>query len=357
MAQTELDRTEQPTAFRLEEARKKGQVARSADLSGALMLLAFSVVLVVTADRVARALAGTTLDMLRLSGSAAYPGDSLLNALAAACKPLWQACEPLLLTLIVAAVAVNVLQVGGVASFDPLKPDFSRLSPARAFKRVFSRRSLWETGKLLLKAGLLAALCYHAWRSLIPWIESAARLHPRQLPEQLLHAFIETAAWMLLILLILGLGDWLFARRDYIRELRMSRREIKDEVRRREGDPRVRAKRRRLIAELLKRTHSVRRVPDSDVVLTNPTHIAVALRYRPRSMRAPIVLAKGADHLAARMRLLAVRHGVPQLRSPALARSLFQECKLDEPVPPHLFQELAPVYRWLLSRPGQRVQE
>ncbi len=356
MAQTDLDRTEQPTAFRLEEARKKGQVARSADLSGALMLVAFSVVLVVTAGRVAHALASTTLDMLRLSGTAPYTGDSLLHALTAACKPLWQALEPLLLTLIVAAVAVNVLQVGGVASFEPLKPDFSRLSPARALKRVFSRGSLWQVGKLLLKTALLAALCYHAWKSLTAWVDSAARLEPRRLPGELLHAFIWTAAWMLVILMILGLSDWLFARRNYIRELRMSRREVKDEIRRREGDPKIRAKRRRLISELLKRTHSVRRVPDSDIVLTNPTHIAVALRYRPSTMRAPIMMAKGAGHLAAQMRLLAVRHGVPQLRSPALARSLFKECRLDEPVPPHLFQELAPVYRWLLSRPDQRVQ-
>src|SRR5262249_13707310 len=147
-------------------------------------------VLVVTADRVGRALAITTLDMLRLSGSSAYAGNSLLHALAATCKPLWQAFEPLLLTLILAAVAVNVLQVGGVVSFDPLKPDFSRLSPARALKKVFSRRSLWETGKLLLKTGLLCALTYHAWHSLIPWMDSAARGDPHHLPEQLLHAFV-----------------------------------------------------------------------------------------------------------------------------------------------------------------------
>jgi len=109
------------------------------------------------------------------------------------------------------------------------------------------------------------------------------------------------------------------------------------------------------MSELLKHSRSVRRVPDADIVLTNPTHLAIALKYRPKTMRSPVVLSKGSDAVAARMRMMAAQSGVPCLRSPELARALFKECKIDRPVPQHLYKALAPVYRWLMKRPGNRI--
>jgi flagellar biosynthetic protein FlhB len=142
-----------------------------------------------------------------------------------------------------------------------------------------------------------------------------------------------------------------------MRTMRTSRRELRDEVKRRDGDPEVKARQKRAIRELLKKARSVMKAADADVILTNPTHVAVAIQYRPATMRAPIVLAKGAGFMSQRIRDVATRHGVPILRSPALARALYKEVDIDAPVPEALYAKLSPVYRWLFARkrPGATV--
>jgi flagellar biosynthetic protein FlhB len=356
MSESEQSKTEQPTPFRMQEARKRGQVPRSAEFGGALILLVFSVTLVVTAGRLAGACAIALRDCLQLAGNAPVAGGALAHWVAGVFAPVGQALIPLVLAVLVVAVAANVIQTGFVFSTHPLKPDFTRMNPAQALKRLFGMRTLWDLGKLGFKVGALALLAWYALGKLPLVVGSMALAHPGQLPRLTLAVFGRVATWLLAVMLLLAVADVLFSRREYLRKLRMSRRDIKDETKRHEGDPTIRAKRRRLSAELLKRTRAIGRVTEADVVMTNPTHLAVALRYRPRTMRAPVVLAKGSDQVAARMRKLAERHGVPMLRSPELARALFRECGIDQPVPTDLFGQLAPVYRWLMSRPGNRIR-
>ncbi|MEI7037477.1 EscU/YscU/HrcU family type III secretion system export apparatus switch protein [Fulvimonas yonginensis] len=356
MSESEQSKTEQPTPFRLQEARKRGQVPRSAEFGGTLILLAFSVTLVVTSARLASALAAALRDCLQLAGNAPVAGGGLAHWIAGAFAPVGQALIPLVLAVVVVAVAGNVLQTGFVFSTHPLKPDFTRMNPAQALKRLFGMRTLWDLAKLSFKVGALALLAWYALGKLTLMVGSMALASPVQLPRLTLAVFSRVATWLLAVMVLLAIADVLFSRREYVRKLRMSRRDIKDETKRHEGDPSIRAKRRRLAAELLKRTRAIGRVAEADVVMTNPTHLAVALRYRPRTMRAPVVLAKGSDRVAARMRKLAERHGVPMLRSPELARALFRECGIDEPVPAELFGQLAPVYRWLMARPGNRIR-
>jgi len=138
-------------------------------------------------------------------------------------------------------------------------------------------------------------------------------------------------------------------RRQYMRKMRTSRRELKDEVKRRDGDPEVKSKQKRLLREILKKARSVPKAAEADIILTNPTHVAVALQYRPATMRAPVILTKGSGYMSRRIRDVAGRHGVPILRSPALARALYRECEIDAPVPEKLYVRLAPVYRWLFN--------
>lgn len=356
MSESEQSKTEQPTPFRLQEARKRGQVPRSAEFGGTLILLAFSVTLVVTAGQLARACATALRDCLQLAGNAPVPGGALARWIAAAFAPVGQALVPLVLAMVVVAVAANVLQTGFVFSTHPLKPDFTRMNPAQAIKRLFGMRTMWDLAKLAFKVSALALLAWYALGKLTLMVGSMALASSMQLPRLTLTVFSTVATWLLALMVLLAVVDVLFSRREYSRKLRMSRRDIKDESKRHEGDPAIRSKRRRLSAELLKRTRAIGRVAEADVVMTNPTHLAVALRYRPSSMRAPVVLAKGSDRVAARMRKLAERHGVPMLRSPELARALFRECGIDEPVPAELFSQLAPVYRWLMSRPGNRIR-
>jgi flagellar biosynthetic protein FlhB len=167
--------------------------------------------------------------------------------------------------------------------------------------------------------------------------------------------FSHLAKWLLFVFALIAILDLLFSRRDFIRKLRMSRRELKDEHKRREGDPAIRSKRRRLARDMLKRIQSVARVPAADVIVTNPTHVAVALQYRTARMFAPVVLSKGSGWLSARIRKVASQHGVPIVRSPALARALFKECGLDDAIPTQYFSEVGGIYRWVMSRPGHKV--
>jgi flagellar biosynthesis protein FlhB len=331
-------------------------VPRSGELSGVLVMVVFSIALVVGAGSLASAWLRAMRNCLLLAGAGPLPGWGLMHWVGQAFGPAWRALTPIILAVVVVAVAANVLQTGGVLSGHPLKPDITRLNPAQTLKRLFGPRTLWELAKLVLKVGALILLVRMAYQHLDVSVSMIAQTEPSGLPSLLLHVFVRVATWILAMLLFLALLDVLFSRREYMRQMRMSRRDIRDEMKRREGDPSVRAKRRRLIIESLKRSRSIRRVPEADVVMTNPTHLAVALRYRPKTMLAPIVLAKGSDHVAERMRVLARQNAVPVLRSPELARALFRECGIDQAVPAHLFESLAPVYRWLMTRPGNRIR-
>lgn len=355
MAGSEQTKTEQPTPFRLQEARERGQVPRSTELTGVLVTIAFAVAFAASSSALAAAVAGAFRRVLLMAGNAPAPSAGLMRWLQHELQPAWQALLPILLAMLVAAVLANLIQTGPVFSTTPLKPDFNRLNPVEGMKRVVSLRVLWELFKLCLKLALLGGLAWMIVPSLDHRVAAAAFSAPSDLGLLLRSTFMQVTVWVLLVLAMAALLDLLFARREYIRKLRMSRSELQDEVKRREGDPGVRQKRRRLITELLKQSRSMRRLPEADILLTNPTHLAVALQYRPATMRAPVVLSKGTGTAAAHMRRLAARHGVPCLRSPELARALFRECRIDQAVPDHLYSRLAPVYRWLMQRPGSRV--
>jgi flagellar biosynthesis protein FlhB len=355
MAADDQSKTEQPTPFRLQEAREKGQVPRSTDMSGVIVLIVFSIALAAASYNVAAALARSMTRTILMAGNAPSPSASLFYWLQRTYQPAWQAMLPIVMAMLVAAVVGNLIQTGPIFSTEPLKPDFSRLNPVQGAKRLFSLRLLWELFKLVLKLGVLGGLGWMLAKSIGHRVQAAAFAAPSSMGMLLRSTYIQVTTWMLCLLGLIALLDLLFTRRDYIRRLRMSRRDIKDEHKRREGDPDIRQKRRRLMAELLKHSRSVRRVSEADVLLTNPTHLAIALKYRPKTMRSPVVLSKGSDAVAARMRMLAAQSGVPCLRSPELARALYRECKIDRAVPAHLYKPLAPIYRWLMKRPGNRI--
>lgn len=351
----EQSKTEQPTPYRLQEAHDRGQVSRSADLSGVLVTIVFSIAFAVTSYAAVAALARAVRRTLLMAGNAPAPSAELAAWLRATFAPFWQALLPVLLAVLVAAVIANVVQTGPTFSTTPLRPDFSRLNPAQGLKRIFSLQILWELFKLVLKVALLGGVGWLIASGIHRQVDAAAISAPAGLAMLFRSVYTRVTTWVLVLLGLVALLDLWFARREYIRKLRMSRRDLKDEVKRRDGDPDIRNKRKRLIAELLKHSRSIARVPEADIVLANPTHLAVALQYRPRSMRSPVVLSKGTDAMAAQMRLSASRSNVPCLHSPELARAIFRECRIDQAVPPHLFTQLAPVYRWLMKRPGTRI--
>lgn len=350
MADEDQDKTEEPTSYKLEEARKRGEVAKSADATGTAVMIAFAVTMAMTAAWVMRSLAHATQQTLSLAGAKPMIGNGLAAWLQETYFPVLQSLTPLALALIVVAIVVNVMQTGPIFSAHPITPDFKRLNPMQTIKRLFSMKTLWEVGKLFLKMIMLGILCYVLYGHAQELVESVASTSPHYIPTLALKAFVKVSLYVLLIIALVSILDLFMTRRDFMKRMRMSRRDMRDEYKQRDGDPEVKSKQKRLLRDLLKKARAVNKAAEADVIITNPTHFAVAIQYRPATMRAPIVLAKGAGFLSARIREVAGRHGVPILRSPLLARALYRECEIESPVPEKLYAKLAPVYRWLFSQ-------
>lgn len=350
MATEDQDKTEEPTSYKLEEARKRGEVAKSADATGTAVMMAFAVTFAMTAAWVMRSLAQATQQTLSLAGAKPMIGKGLMAWLQETYFPVLQSLTPLALALIVVAIVVNVMQTGPIFSTHPITPDFKRLNPMQVVKRLFSMKTLWELGKMFLKMIMLGILCYALYGQMQSLVENVAATSPQYIPMLALKAFTKASLYVLMIVALTAILDLFMTRRDYMKKMRMSRRDLRDEYKRRDGDPEVKSKQKRLIRDLLKKAQAVNKAVEADVIITNPTHFAVAIQYRPATMRAPIVLAKGAGFLSARIREVAARKGVPIMRSPLLARALYRECDIDSPVPEKLYTKLAPIYRWLFSQ-------
>jgi len=243
-----------------------------------------------------------------------------------------------------------------VFSTEPLKPDWNRLNPAAGFKRLLSLKLLFETGKSVLKLLALVAVAWVAVRLLLPGVAAYQALPVRGFLAGLLDAAGGLAARLCAVLALFALIDVVYARWDYARTLRMSRREMTDELKHRDGDPRIKARLRELRLEFLRRTRAAAQVPQADLLLTNPTRIAVALRYRHGESPAPQVIAKGAGGLARRMREIAHRANVPVVQSPALARALFKEVAQDAYVPERWYPQVAKILVWLQTAKAARAR-
>jgi flagellar biosynthetic protein FlhB len=227
--------------------------------------------------------------------------------------------------------------------------DFQRVNPAAGFQRVFSRRTLFDGARACAKLLLLSAAAALALGALLPQFQALSALSPAAFLHTLLGDIASLGWKMGVALAAIAAVDLLFTRREFGRRMRMSRRELKDEYKNREGDPRIRGRLRELRRELLKRSRALKNTRSADVVVTNPTHYAVALRYVHGEMDAPRVVAKGAGQLAAAMREIAARHRIIVVQNPPLARSLFREAAIDEYLPAGFHAEVARLIVWVLA--------
>lgn len=344
MAEPEKDRTEPATPFKLEEAKRRGQVAKSLDFTSLLMLGTLLATLYASGDDLARAGLGLSAGSLERgatlasgsAGAAAWLGELSLATLSM--------MAPFLAAAVLVAIVANLVQTGPVFSAFPLKPDFQRINPATGFKRVFSLKTLVETGKTLLKLLLFGGVAYLALAAVLPQLLTVMEVQPRAYFGLLLDEMTALIFKLLLVLVLIALADLAYSRWDYGRMMRMSRRELKEEVKRREGDPQVRARIRELQREAAKRAKSVKRLPEADVLITNPEHFAVALAYDRSRMQAPTVIAKGAGELALELRARAARLGLPVVEDRPLARRLFAEVGIDGAIGEALFEPVARIY-------------
>lgn len=349
-AQQDQDRTLEASPFKLQKARERGQIAKSPMVASTIV---FAVAMVYLASQGWPTWERQFLvDRSVLANAAALAADprALWPLMRTLLTGTFWLAAPLLFALVVAAILGNVVQSGVVFSAEPLKPDFSRLNPVTGLKRVFSMRGLFVLVRSLLKLLFIVPVTWWALESLAPQLYRLSSLPVGSIVRLLLKDCGALGLRMAGVLVLIALVDWLFSRREFARNMRMSKRELKDEFKSREGDPRVRSRIRSLRREMLKRAAALRNTRDADVLITNPIHVAVALRYVQGQMASPQVVAKGRGFMAAAMRAIAARHRIPVVPSPSLARALYKELAVDQHVRPHQFAAVARIIVWVFAR-------
>lgn len=356
MAEQDLDRNQPATPYKLQKARERGQVAKSADVVSAIVFTSAMVFLSWQGWQTWRAQFRLDQALLLKAGSIDGSPAVLWELIATVLRSSLSLAAPFFVTLLLAAVLGNLAQTGPVLSIQPIKPDWSRVNPATGFKRVLSVRTLFLGLRALLKLALLGGVVFFALKSLVPHFYALAGLSALGAVRTLLADLAALGLKIAFMLWAIAVLDALYARREFARQMRMSHREVKDELKQREGDPRIRARLRELRRELLKRTLALRNTRNADVVITNPTHVAVALRYVHGQMASPQLLAKGAGPVAAAIRRIAERHGIPVVQNPSLARKLFHELSIDQSVPPALYAPVARILVWVYAMREARAR-
>ncbi len=344
MEESELDKSETATPFKLQRAREKGTVARGVDLGFFAVLAGFVGFAWLAGSQAVGGLAHISAITL---GNAGHAIDAP-GALMAQAATLFSGAISLLLafagTLFAVVLLVDFLQVGPVFSAHMLKPDFARINPAQGLKRLLSWRMLIEAAKSTFKLAVYGTITWLVIKFVLR-IDSWAVFDGHQLTLVLFNEGLRLIMFFALAAMVFAVVDQLLSRRQFATKMRMSRRELKREHRDREGDPRLKQKRKAFHSEFVKMATSLRNARGADVILTNPTHYAVALRYVPEKMDAPMIVSRGSGGLAERIRGVGFTYGVTILHEPILTRALFRTRIVDGEIPDSLFQAVADIYR------------
>ncbi len=346
------EKTEAPTPKRLQEAREKGQVSRSADLTAAVGLLAGLVVLNIYGASILRGFMDImekclTLDNVPITGQ--ITADEGWRTLLATMASL---VGPLFLILVIVAIVINILQVGFVLTSKPITPSFEKISILSGFKRLFSQRTAMRMVMNLAKVGVIATAAWITIKNYLPALVGVSELAFTKVVAVGSQMMFMLGVRLAGILLILALIDFAYQKYKGYQDLRMSKEEVKEELKRMEGDPIMRSRRRQVARQLAAQRMS-QAVPTADVVVTNPTHLAIALKYDQSSMHSPKVVAKGAGYIAMRIREIANENNIPVVERKPLAQALFKSCEIGDYIPPELYKAVAEVLAYVFELAGR----
>ncbi len=345
------EKTEKPTDKRIREARKRGQIPKSQDLVGAATILVLVAILPKIASEGGQALMLGIRQSMRAASLSANDGEILRSA-ASIGAPIALPFSLLAGTALFVGVAANMAQVGFNLSAEGLIPKFDRINPLQGFKRVVGKQGLFECGKSLFKSTIFALLAFNVVKSRWPELLVLGAL---PLPQALsviggvVHAMLVRlgAAW-----LVLAAVDYAFQRKQVMSQLMMSKDEVRQEMKDAEASPELKQHRAQMRRKMSKRRVAAA-VAGADVIVTNPTHFSIAIKYDAGQAHAPVVVAKGVDHLAFRIREIAAEHKIPVVPNPPLARALYKQCEIGDFVPRDLFGPVAEVLAYVYRTIGR----
>lgn len=352
MAEDQGDKTEAPTARRRQEARDQGNIAKSPDVTVALILLGVMILLHSTGPRMVEILKGLIHDLLGPNSladlSEASAGGGLLHAIYSA----GGAMTPLLVGVVLIAILGNVVQVGFIFNPARLAPNLNVLNPVGGLGKLFNPRNPQQLLLGVLKMTLLSLVAYsavHGYIQRILAVQGLGFLEIFGLGATVIYSIVIRIG---IAMLLLAIGDYLFQRWRHEQDLKMSKQEIKEEMRSMEGDPKMKQRRRQVAIQQMKR-RLAKEVPTADVVVTNPTEFAVALKYDADTSGAPRVVAKGQGLIAAHIRQLAIAAGVPILERKPLARALYKMVEVGQEIPEQFYSAVAEILAYVYELTGK----
>lgn len=347
------DKTEKATPKKRQDARKKGQVAKSAEISGAVVLLSALLSLTMFGGFMKERFMSLFLDIFQNRMMMEVTAENVSKMFNEYGLQILILLAPLLGITFLLALVVNFAQVGFMANGEGLTPKFSKINPINGFKNIFSMRSFVEFLKSIFKLVLIAYLVYSTL-----WGEKESFASLSHIDAEGVFQFVAKLTMNLgikigAVLFIMAVLDYIYQKYEHEKSLKMSKQDIKDEYKKMEGDPiikgKIRERQRRMAMQRM-----MQEVPKADVIITNPTHFAVALKYDGSQMEAPQIIAKGQDYVALRIRELAKEHGVMTMENKPLARALFQRTEIGDVVPADLFQAVAEVLAYVYKLKGKR---
>ncbi|HEY9686308.1 MAG TPA: flagellar biosynthesis protein FlhB [Coleofasciculaceae cyanobacterium] len=353
-------KTEKPTPKRIQDAREKGQVSKSSDFNSAIVLIAATGAMAFVGPYTLNTLYGLmqyTFSKLLSSPEALRPmTDTTFTAiLSSTVHSMTWLLLPLLLTVMVLGVLSNVAQVKPLFAIQAIAPKLDKLNPLSGFKRMWSLRSVIEVVKAIIKMTVIGACGSVIISSHMGELMQIGAMEVPVAWGVVLGVIGQIALWCCIWFFLMGLIDWRYQAWEFEKQLRMSRQDIKDERKNQEGDPMMKNRIRQMGLKLA-RTRQLAAVPTADVVITNPTHFAIALKYDPDIAPAPVVVAKGKDLFAQKIKAVAKEHGVPMVENKPLARALYPVVEAEAMVPPDLFVAVAEVLAYVFAKnKGRRL--
>ncbi len=346
MADQDMEKTEQATPKRRQEIRDKGQVAKSPEVSSLAVLMAGTAAMYYLMPGVYSNLLDITANVLRSSGTIELTSDNFYPLWLDILKKVFFTLLPFLLSVALAGIVSNVLQIGFVFSPKALELKYDRINPVEGIKRLMSLRSIMELLKSLIKIAIVGYTSYILIKSEFHNFPLLIDSDVNYIFTYMGHLTLKLVIWTGIVICILAAIDLGYQKWQFAKNLRMTREEVKEEYKQQEGDPLIKSRIRSMQKEMA-RKRMMADVPKADVVITNPTHLAVALAYKHGDMSAPKVVAKGAGIIAEKIKEIARDHGVTVVENKPLARTLFKIVKIGDEIPANLYKAVAEILAYV----------
>ena len=340
-------KTEEPTSKRVTDTEKKGNFAHSKEINSSFILLAALLGFMILGEQSTRNVMGSWTDMFAESWALQLTPEELYKVTANAMQAFVKIVGPFLIIIMLAGVISNLFQIGGLRfSSHPLVPKFNKLNPLAGFGRIFSKNSVMELFKSLFKVGIISVISYYVIKSHWKEIPPLMGFGVGQVLSFMGFVALEIIFNVLLVMIFLSLLDFTFQKFTYLENLRMTKQEVKEERKESDGNPQVK-QRIRTVQMQMARKRMMSAVPEADVIVTNPTHISIAIKYDTENFAAPLVVAKGVGPIAMRIREIAKENGIPLVEDKPLARTLNKTVEVGQMIPASLYKAVAEILAYV----------